>query len=106
MKTTLDLADPLFHAAKALAAQQKTTMRSLVEEGLRLVLEQRKKTAAKPYVLPDCSVKGEVFAPYSLQQINDDYTMARFLRVEAYVKEDMEATRLKQAAQDAQKAAA
>jgi hypothetical protein len=54
MKTTLDLADPLFHAAKAMAAQQKTTLRALVEEGLRLVMEQRKKSAVKPYVLPDC----------------------------------------------------
>ncbi len=106
MKTTLDLADPLFHAAKALAAQQKTTLRALVEEGLRLVMEQRKKSAVKPYVLPDCSVKGEVYVPYSLQQMNDDYTMERFLRVEAYVKEDIEAARLKQASQATQKAAA
>lgn len=97
MKTTLDLADPLFHAAKALAAQQKTTLRALVEEGLRLVMDQRKQNAAKPYVLPDCSVKGKLVVPYSLQQMNDDYTMERFLRVEAYLKEDLEAARLKKA---------
>jgi hypothetical protein len=107
MKTTLDLADPLFHAAKTMAAEQQTTLRALVEEGLRLVMDKRKENTAKPYVLPDCSVKGELFVPYSLQQMNDDYTMERFLRVEAYLKEDMEAARLKKATQaPSQKASA
>ncbi len=107
MKTTLDLADPLFHAAKAMAAQQKTTLRALVEEGLRLVMEQRKKSAAKPYVLPDCSVKGSVLvAPFNLQQMNDDYAIERFERAQRHLKEDMEAARLKQAAQESHKAAA
>jgi mannose/cellobiose epimerase-like protein (N-acyl-D-glucosamine 2-epimerase family) len=58
MKTTLDLADPLFHAAKALAAQQKTTLRALVEEGLRLVMEQRKKGAATAFKLRDARFDG------------------------------------------------
>ncbi len=54
MKTTLDLADPLFHAAKKAASQHKITLRTLVEEGLRLALERRALGATKPYVLPDC----------------------------------------------------
>lgn len=107
MKTTLDLADPLFHAAKALAAQQKTTLRALVEEGLRLVMEKRKKSAAKPYVLPDCSVKGSVLVePFNLQQMNDDYAFERFERAQRHLKEDIVAARLKQAAQASHKTAA
>jgi hypothetical protein len=58
MKTTLDLADPLFHAAKALANEQQTTLRALVEEGLRLVLQQRQATPAKPFTLRDARFNG------------------------------------------------
>ena len=44
MKTTLDLNDQLLVNAKALAAQQKTSLTRLIEEGLQLRL--RVKTAA------------------------------------------------------------
>jgi hypothetical protein len=99
MKTTLDLADPLFHAAKAMAAQQQTTLRALVEEGLRLVMAQRKQSAAKPYKLEDYSVGGKQISPYNIQQINDDYAMERFHRANVYLQEDLEMARLRQANQ-------
>ena len=38
MKTTIELSDALFHSAKELASKSQTTMRALVEEGLRRVL--------------------------------------------------------------------
>ena len=38
MKTTIDIADTLLAEAKALAAEEGTTVRSLVEEGLRLAI--------------------------------------------------------------------
>ena len=38
MKTTLDLNDKLLVAAKALAAQQRTSLTRLIEEGLQLRL--------------------------------------------------------------------
>lgn len=41
MKTTVDIADSILLAAKKLAAEERTTLRALVEEGLRRVLEQR-----------------------------------------------------------------
>jgi hypothetical protein len=41
MKTTLDLNDQLLADAKALAAQQRTTLTRLVEEGLQLRLRAR-----------------------------------------------------------------
>lgn len=38
MKTTIEVSDALFRAAKRLAAKRGTTLRALIEEGLRLVL--------------------------------------------------------------------
>ena len=46
MKTTLDLNDKLLVAAKALAAQQRTSLTRLIEEGLQLRL--RAATAEPP----------------------------------------------------------
>lgn len=37
MKTTIELPDALFHRAKVLAAQRKTTLKQLVVEGLERV---------------------------------------------------------------------
>ena len=47
MKTTLDLNDQLLADAKALAAQQRTTLTRLIEEGLQLRLRARP-GSAKP----------------------------------------------------------
>ena len=41
MKTTLDLNDQLLADAKALAAQQRTSLTRLIEEGLQLRLRAR-----------------------------------------------------------------
>jgi Arc/MetJ family transcription regulator len=41
MKTTIDIADALLTEAKSLAAKEGTTVRALVEEGLRAVLDRR-----------------------------------------------------------------
>ena len=43
MKTTLDLNDTLIANAKALAAQQQTTLTRVVEEGLRMRLARPSK---------------------------------------------------------------
>jgi|688.fasta_scaffold601935_2 hypothetical protein len=42
MKTTVDIADPLFRQAKAAAEESGATMRQLIEDGLRTVLDKRK----------------------------------------------------------------
>lgn len=44
MKTTIDIADDVLARAKKLAARRKTTLKSLAEEGLRLVLERESLT--------------------------------------------------------------
>ena len=54
MKTTLDIADPLFAEAKRIAARDGDTLRSLVEQGLRKVLAERARKA-KPFKLRDAS---------------------------------------------------
>jgi len=43
MKTTIDISDPLLESAKKVAAREGTTLRALVELGLRQVLESRKR---------------------------------------------------------------
>ena len=61
MKTTVDLNDDLFRAAKDQARREKTTLRSLIEEGLRTVLRNRK--VSEPFRLRDASVRGKGLQP-------------------------------------------
>ena len=42
MKTTIDIADPILREARKLASQEGTTLRALVEQGLRHVISERK----------------------------------------------------------------
>ena len=41
VKTTIEIADDLFERAQRVARKEKTTFRSLTEQGLRLVLKER-----------------------------------------------------------------
>ena len=61
MKTTIEISDPLLAAAKELAAKEKTTLRAVVETGLRRVLEEREE--APPFRLRDGSFKGRGLQP-------------------------------------------
>jgi hypothetical protein len=47
MKTTIEIADDLFERAQRLARKEKTTFRSLTEQGLRLVLKEKQEKPAK-----------------------------------------------------------
>lgn len=47
MKTTIEIADDLFEHAKRVARKEKTTFRSLAEQGLRLVLKDRQQNHAR-----------------------------------------------------------
>ena len=42
MKTTVEISDTLAEEAKALAARERTTLRALIEAGLRAVLKERR----------------------------------------------------------------
>lgn len=54
MKTTVEIADGLLREAKAVARKRHTTLRELLEEGLRLELERRRQPR-KPFRLKDGS---------------------------------------------------
>jgi hypothetical protein len=47
MKTTIEIADDLLQRAQRVARKEKTTLRALTEEGLRLVLKQKQSKAKK-----------------------------------------------------------
>jgi putative antitoxin of VapBC-like toxin-antitoxin system len=61
MKTTLDIADPLLREARKLAAREGTTLRALVERGLRQVVAE--KTRSKTFRLRKASFKGQGLRP-------------------------------------------
>jgi hypothetical protein len=43
MKTTVEISDQLLQSAKRMAAEEGTTVRALIEEGLRRVTQERAK---------------------------------------------------------------
>ena len=60
MKTTIEISDAIFERAKALAAREGTTVRALVEDGLRQVLRMRR---TGQFRLRDASVEGQGLTP-------------------------------------------
>ena len=58
MKTTIDLPDDLLERGKAAAAKDQTTLKALIEEGLRWVLSKRREKTER-FVLRDSAVSGE-----------------------------------------------
>ena len=57
MKTTVEISDPLFAKARALAAELGTTLRSLIEEGLRQVVERKQEDRQRSFRLRNASFK-------------------------------------------------
>lgn len=61
MKTTVDLPEQLVHEAQDLARAEGTTLRALVEDGLRDVLTRHR--SGPQFRLPDASVDGNGLRP-------------------------------------------
>jgi CRISPR/Cas system-associated protein Csm6 len=57
MKTTVEIPNSLLQEARKLAEKEGTSIKILVEEGLRRILLERKK--GKPFRLRDGSYKGK-----------------------------------------------
>ena len=79
MKTTIEIADDLFERAQEVARKEKTTLRSLAEQGLRLVLNEKQ---TKPKKLPPLvTVRGEgltkEFRNASWEKIRDEIYRGR-----------------------------
>ena len=60
MRTTVHINDPLFRQAKQFAAANDRTFTSLVEEGLKLVVDAPKQAKRKRVVLPVARETGGV----------------------------------------------
>ena len=61
MKTTIELSDALFSAAKAHAASHGTTLRALIEHSLARTLKESK--VKRTFKLKDASVRGKGLTP-------------------------------------------
>jgi hypothetical protein len=61
MKTTVEISDPLLERARQTARREKTTVRQLIEEGLRRVLAERRQRG--PFRLRKPSFRGDGLQP-------------------------------------------
>ena len=61
MKTTVEISDALLDEARLTAARERTTVRVLLEDGLRFVLLARRRRGA--FTLRDASFKGRGLQP-------------------------------------------
>jgi hypothetical protein len=65
MKTTVEVSDALLREAKRVAAQRDTTLRALIEAGLRQVLAEPKSKAT--FRLRRVTFKGRGLQPHAAQ---------------------------------------
>lgn len=63
MKTTVELADSLLEEAKATASEHGVTLRTLIEEGLRRAVDERRRRRSRAFRLPRASFKGKGLQP-------------------------------------------
>jgi hypothetical protein len=62
MKTTVHIADSLFEEARKLAHRERTTLKALVEQGLRLIVSERKRR--NEFRLRKVTFKGQGLQPH------------------------------------------
>jgi hypothetical protein len=71
MKTTIEIADPLLRQAKRAAAREGTTVRALIEQGLRRELAERRRKGG--FRLRRVTVRGKGLQPgldYSWERLS------------------------------------
>jgi hypothetical protein len=62
MKTTIEISEATLNEARRLAAREGTTLRALIEEGLRRVLAERR-VRQGPFRLRKATFKGSGLSP-------------------------------------------
>ena len=83
MKTTIEVSDALFLAAKSFAQRSQTTLRALVEEGLRRVLNDSQPKMKSAFKLVDASVHGKemlISDPRRWQQMEEEHVVSRIIK--------------------------
>ncbi len=83
MKTTIEVSDALFKSAKQLAQRNQTTMRALIEDGLRRVLNDQQAKAKPAFKLKNASVQGKemlITDPRRWQQMEEEHVILRALK--------------------------
>lgn len=79
VKTTIEIADDLFERVQQVAKKENTTFRSLTEQGLRLVLNQKQAAAKK--LPPLVTVRGrgltDEFKNASWEKVRDELYRGR-----------------------------
>jgi hypothetical protein len=86
MKTTIEVSDALFNSAKEFASRSQTTMRALVEEGLRRVLADSQAKVKPAFKLKDASVQGKevlISDPRRWQQLEEVHVIGRVTKPSA-----------------------
>jgi hypothetical protein len=64
MKTTIHIPDSLFDEARKVANQEKTTLKALVEEGLRKVVAEHRDRGPEVFKLRQAAFKGQGLKPH------------------------------------------
>ncbi len=80
MKTTIEMSDPLFKSAKELAQRSQTTLRALIEEGLRRVISDSQVKARSAFKLKKMSVGGKgalMTEPSRWQELEEKHVIDR-----------------------------
>lgn len=83
MKTTIEVSDALFRSAKQLAQRNQTTLRAVIEDGLRRVLSDQPVKAKLAFKLHDASVRGKAILisdPRRWQQMEEEHVVSRALK--------------------------
>ena len=83
MKTTVEISDALFNSAKELVQKNQTTLRALVEEGLRRVLADSHARKKPVFKLANASVHGKQILmadPRAWQQLEEDHVISRVIK--------------------------
>lgn len=74
MKTTIELPDDLLERGKAVARRENSTLKALIEEGLRMALRARARKRSAPFVVQPFEGDGlsDAFAGTGWDEIRDE----------------------------------